>query len=261
MSKERNPILDAARSFAPLQVLVISLQRSPERRSKVAGELGRTNLRWSFLDAVDGRRLDLGTVPYSVRKVERLLGFGLTRSEIGCYMSHMAAWRACVERNEPTLVLEDDFVLQPHLHEVLHTLLTRCTDWEMVRLQALIETEDQLVREFDTFRLVRNTGDPLASTAYLVQPNAAKRLLEASTEIYEPLDHFIEHLSKHGVEMLAVKPYPVIVRDLRPTASTITDRPERRPVRGWRKIARSLHRWVDRVISPNPYFPRRRRGG
>ena len=36
------------------QIVVISLRRSLNRRNQVSKELNKTNLNWSFIDAVDG---------------------------------------------------------------------------------------------------------------------------------------------------------------------------------------------------------------
>lgn len=240
-----------------LQILVISLQHSITRQAKVASEMAKTKLQWQFLDAVDGSKLDLSTAPYCPAKVKRLLGFELTPKEIGCYLSHMKAWQACVDQGLPTLVFEDDFVIHPHFEKTLKTLIEQQTSWSLVRLQALCDSSDILVKQFEgELRLVRNNSDPLGATAYIVNPVSARQLLAGSAEIYEPLDHYLEHQEKHGLKMLAIKPYPVEVVDPTRATSTITDRPDRVPVKNFRKIYRSLMRAVDRMTSKNPWFPK-----
>lgn len=239
-----------------LQTLVISLKNSTGRQAKVTAEMARTQLEWRFLDAVDGSKLDMSTVNYNAAKVRRLLGFELTSREIGCYLSHMQCWQACVDAGLPTLIFEDDFVVQPHLERVLHTLVHEQKDWQMVRLQALSDCTHTVVADKGEFQLVKNDADPLGATAYLVSPAAARILIAQSREIFEPLDHFIEHHEKIGLHLLAVKPYPVTVVDLSRATSTITDRPERASVKGQGKLQRSLFRLLDRMFSSNPWFPR-----
>jgi glycosyl transferase family 25 len=239
-----------------VHIVVISLKDSRDRQARVAAEMAKTPFAWEFLEAVDGRVLDLSSVPYAGAKVRRLLGFELTPKEIGCYLSHMAAWRACVAKDVPTLVFEDDFQIEPHFATVLETLVNSPVHWEIVRLQALCACSHQDMEVFQDFKLVRNGSDPLGATAYLVNPSSAQRLLDASKEIYEPLDHYIEHYEKHGLTMLAVIPYPVTVTDPTRQTSTITDRPDRQPTRGMRKLGRSLYRMLDRMTSRNPWFPR-----
>ena len=234
-----------------LQILVISLQRSPERREKVTQELSKTNLNWSFIDAVDGKLLTSEPKEYDPEKVKRLLGFELTRNELGCYLSHMKAWRECINKNQPTLIFEDDFILLPHFMRSLDLLLNQYQNWSLVRLQALAEIDHTLIGQFDDLSIVQNHGDPLGATAYVIKPNTARVLLEQSKSIYEPLDHFLEHQKKHGVQILALNPYPV---DISRAESTIADRPERKPVMGLAKRKRSIHRMIDRIFSKNPWF-------
>jgi glycosyl transferase family 25 len=228
--------------------------RSPHRREQARLELSKTNLTWAFLDAVDGSQLKAPPPEYDSRKVKRLLGFEMTPNEIGCFLSHKKAWRACLESNQPTLIFEDDFVLLPHFESVLKILLTEFQDWQLVRLQALTETSHDTVQKIGDLTVVKNHADPLGATAYIVKPEAAAILVEHARDIYEPLDHFLEHKTKHGVEILAVKPYPV---DISRAPSTISDRPDdRKSIRGMRKKIRSLNRTLDRIFSKDPWFPK-----
>lgn len=244
-------------STLSLQILVISLQHSAARQAKVLSEMAKTGLVWSFMEAVDGSKLDLNSVSYDAKKVRRMQGYTLTSREIGCYLSHMKCWQACIDRGLPTLIFEDDFMLEPHFEAVLSTLVNDYRDWQIVRLQALEDKVDVSVADFGAYRLVRIEGDPLGATAYLINPSSARKLIEESRELYEPLDHFIEHQDKHGLQMLAVKPYPVTVVDVTRATSTINDRPNRSPVRGWRKVRRSVFRAIDRLFARHPWFPRR----
>ena len=241
-------------NFQDLQTVVISLLRSTQRREKVRSELSKTNLAWSFIDAVDGSQFQSVPPEYNPKKVNRLLGFELTPNEIGCFLSHKKAWQTCLESNRPTLIFEDDFVLLPHFENTLQQLLETFHDWRLVRLQGLAESRCEIVETVGDISIVKNKSDPVGATAYIIKPEAAKILIEHSKDIYEPLDHFLEHESKHGVEMLAAKPYPV---DISKAKSTISDRPDvRKPIKGLRKKIRSVNRVLDRIISKNPWFPK-----
>jgi len=247
--------MQAINSLKPLlQVLVISLEQSLSRREKATAELSKTPFVWSFLNAVDGRKLSYPIPAYPAGKVKRLLGFDLTPNEIGCFLSHRAAWEECIANQTPTLVFEDDFLLLPHFVDCVEQLLNHPKDWQIVRLQALLETPSEQLKAFEHFDLIRNHADPLGATAYLIQPAAAEVLLAYSREIYEPLDHFLEHQSKHGQVCLAAKPYPV---DITKVVSTIADRPnDRKPIKGFAKNLRSFYRWMDRTFAKDPWFPK-----
>lgn len=237
-----------------LQTVVISLLRSTQRREKASTELSNTSLTWSFLDAIDGSQFEHFPKEYNSSKVRRLLGFDLTNNEIGCFLSHKKAWQLCMERNQSTLVFEDDFILLPHFEKTLQFLLSEFNDWQLVRLQALADSSDEIIKTFGGFSIVKNLTDPVGATAYILKPEAAKILIEHANEIYEPLDHFLEHKIKHGIGVIAVKPYPVVISKAQ---STITDRPNvRKPVQGIRKSIRSLNRAFDRIFAKNPWFPK-----
>ena len=182
-------------SFDPLslQILVISLKRSLDRRRKVEQELQKVPFTWAFLDAVDGSALTGPPPEYRSSKVKLLQGYELTPNEIGCYLSHKEAWKTCVGKNIPTLIFEDDFVLSPEFENVMHSLLCNEASWNFVRLQGLYEVPFQEVVQIDGIHLVKNTGDAVGATAYLLKPQVAKSLLEAAENIYEPVDHFLEH--------------------------------------------------------------------
>jgi len=236
-----------------IQVLVISLERSTDRRERVQHELKNSSLQWGFLIAVDGSALKVLPESYDQSKVKRLQGYELTPGEIGCYLSHMKAWEKCVEQNKITMVLEDDFVIDGDLSHVFESLIQMDRKWSLVRLAALYDMEHRVIDHVDGIELLENKGDPVGAAAYLIKPSAAAQLIKCSSAIYEPVDHYLEHYSKHGLRMLAVKPYPISIvgKD-----STITDRPGRLPIKGFQKTKRSIYRWLDRQFSVSPWFPK-----
>lgn len=237
----------------PIQVFVISLQRSVERRNRVREQLNKTNIQWNFLDAVDGYALPEMPSSYQKSKVKRLQGYELTPGEVGCFLSHIHAWELCVLNNTITLVFEDDFLVGENLEAVIEDLLAIADQWNLVRLSGIYETKHEILNQRSGYSLVKNLGEPCGTAAYMIQPAAAKVLLDNAADIYEPVDHYLEHYTKHGLTCLAAKPYPI---GLAHTKSTITDRPGRKPVKGLSKTLRSVFRFIDRHASSSPWFPK-----
>lgn len=238
-----------------LQILVISLPGSEARQQKAKIELDKSGLKWRFLEAVRGSALTHAPREYNAPKVKKLLGFELTPNELGCFLSHKKAWQECVDKNVPTIVFEDDFYLLPHFTKTIQFLLENYPHWNAVRLQGLSTVPQESIQTHPDgeFSVVRNLGDAVGATAYLIRPKAAQILIDASQEIYEPLDHFLEHHQKHHLEFLAISPYPV---DITGVQTTIADRPGRQPIQGIRKVRRSIERALDRWFSKNPWFPK-----
>ena len=239
--------------MSDIQVLVISLAGSDERKKKVQSELDKTKFTWRFLEAVKGSALETPPAEYKADKVRGLLGFELTPNELGCFLSHKKAWQACVDKDVITIIFEDDFYLLPHFKNVVQFLSGNLELWDAVRLQGLSNVSQELIQDVGEFSLVRNLGDAVGATAYIIKPHVAKILIAASGDIYEPLDHFLEHHQKHQLTFLAINPYPV---DITGVETTIADRPGRQPIKGLAKIRRSVLRALDRCFSKNPWFPK-----
>jgi glycosyl transferase family 25 len=236
-----------------IQAIVISLPGSVDRQEKVHLELANTNLKWRFLDAIRGSALTTLPKEYIPKKVKQLLGFELTFSELGCFLSHKKAWQVCVDDNIPTIIFEDDFCLLPHFEKTITYLIHGNAGWGAVRLQGIHPVLYEVMDLCGDIQLVQNKADAVGASAYILKPAQAKLLIEAAEEIYEPLDHFLEHRQVHHVNFLAIHPYPVGVTG---DKSTILDRPVRSPLRGVIKLKRSLARNVDRLFSSKPWFPK-----
>jgi glycosyl transferase family 25 len=174
-------------------------------------------------------------------------------SEIGCFLSHRLAWIKCVEKNCPTLVLEDDFIFKPNFEKAIAILINEFQDWDISRLQGLTGTSSLTLQTGSDYQIVENFSDPLGATAYIVKPAAAKRLIRFSNEIYEPLDHFLEHKKIHHLKVIAFKPYPIESNGM---VSTMHDRGDRIPIKGFKKKLRSINRVIDRLLNAHPWFPK-----
>jgi glycosyl transferase family 25 len=233
--------------------LLISLKRSEARREQAIAILKKSPLQWEILEGIDGLQLQHTPPEYHDAKVSRLLGFPLTPSEIGCFLSHRLAWIKCIEKNCPTLVLEDDFIFKPNFEKAVEVLTLEYQDWDIARFQGLGETPDVTLHAAADFKIVENSEDPLGATAYIIKPSAAKKLIRFSSEIYEPLDHFLEHKKIHKLKVVAFKPYPVETNGM---VSTMHDRGDRTPIKGFRKRWRSMHRAIDRLLNTSPWFPK-----
>ena len=81
----------------------------------------------------------------------------------------------------------------------------------------------------------------------------AKKLIENGQEIYEPVDHYFEHFNKNHLVIHAISPYIV---EVSLASSTIDDRPDRKPLKGFKKTIRSIARQWDRMTSPHPWYPK-----
>lgn len=236
-----------------LKIVVISLKRATDRRIAVEKQFSGMNLEWEFLDATEGYQYQPSAKEYDAKKVQKLQGYQITPAEIGCFVSHRRAWEMCLSEQRPTLIFEDDFVLLPKFYEAIQLIMTTNTPWEALRIQGLQDTNHNVIEHIGSFEIVQNIDDPIGLAAYFLRPAGAEKLIANGQEIYEPVDHYFEHINKNSLVIHAIRPYIVEV-SLAP--STIDDRPDRKPLKGLKKTIRSIARQWDRMTSPHPWYPK-----
>ncbi len=167
-------------------LIVVHLARHGDRRRRLAAQFRRHGFGDVFwLDAVDGTRLDAAPPwqadglppvrpwpawadPYARR--------ALTLGEVGCSLSHVAAWRRIVQHGRPAIVLEDDAELIAPLMPDLPRLLDDldCLDFDLCYLaQRNAPGPKPLLG-----RLVHLVDyHPVWTLAYLLSPAGAEKLL------------------------------------------------------------------------------------
>lgn len=236
-----------------LKIVVISLKRATDRRVAVEKQFSGMNLDWEFLDATDGYQYQPSAKEYDAKKVQKLQGYQITPAEIGCFVSHRSAWEMCLSEQRPTLIFEDDFVLLPQFYEAIQLIMATNTPWEALRIQGLQDTNHNVIEQIGGFEIVQNIDDPIGLAAYILRPAGAEKLIANGQEIYEPVDHYFEHINKNSLVIHAIRPYIVEV-SLAP--STIDDRPDRKPLKGLKKTIRSIARQWDRMTSSQPWYPK-----
>ena len=111
-----------------VNIFVISLKRSKDRRILIKKELDKLGMPFSFFNAVDGKLLkpsyqkkmsELRFEAY--RNIENLKGkIKVRHGEVGCALSHIKIYSHIVKKNIPlTLVLEDDSEINENLKKII----------------------------------------------------------------------------------------------------------------------------------------------
>ena len=103
----------------PNYILCINLKRRPDRRKTAAKMLQALSFPYEFVDAVDGKNIDLQYM--KKHKIRTYPGWKLVNSkhafysrdikagEIGCALSHIKAWQVIVKKNlDYAIIFEDD---------------------------------------------------------------------------------------------------------------------------------------------------------
>ena len=189
--------------------LVIHLPRAAARRPLAARLRDGCGLPCTLLDAVDGTTLSAAEIAAAYRPGLHAprYPFALRPGEIGCFLSHRAAWARLVAGSaDAALILEDDVDLAPGTFADALALAARhVADIGYIQLQTRPVTGTPVDGE-GAARLYRPALTPLRTSAQLVGRAAAERLLGLTAPFDRPVDTFVQMHWLTGLRLGAVFP-------------------------------------------------------
>jgi glycosyl transferase, family 25 len=193
-----------------MDIVVINLERSTDRRAHMTAMLRRAGLEFCFVRAIDASAGEqLGFQQYDAAAARRAHGEELTPGEVACFASHYLLWRRSLETNRPLLVLEDDVVLGPRFGVALSLANELIDRYGFIRLQGgWIPAHDHLGNA-KGFSLVRMRKGPYGTGAYALSPQAARALFDHSCIWRFPVDLHLSRFWEYRLPMMALLPYPV----------------------------------------------------
>lgn len=201
---------------ANLKIFVISLSRAEERRQRATRQLGDAGLAFEFFDALSGEQaLQEGYFDGCIAD-EWLLNTGreMTPNEIGCFASHRSMWQKCIELGEPIMIMEDDFELLPGFAGAVQQVAENIAEHGFIRLQSETRARKELVARRGEYALWRYTRVPHSSMCNSLTPEVARRFVEQTRVICEPVDVFVKKYWAHGQPIYGLTPYTVTESDL-----------------------------------------------
>lgn len=236
-----------------LMVLLINLPRSVDRRERMEQRLSDLGLAYELLPAVDGlaqREQLLATV--DVDAFQRHVGRDLLPGEVGCYHSHLLAWRRFLASDaQVLLVLEDDMVFHDDFVDALRIALRGRAHWDMLKLARIRAKQPVCQGLLGPYRLNAYLGAATGFGAYLVQRDTAQRVLPALLPITAPIDRALEQVHRYDIRHFGLEPFPSHPQD--EGQSTITGERfsavKRYPLsRRWTKYAEQTSNLLRRLV-------------
>jgi glycosyl transferase family 25 len=242
-----------------LPIYIINLSHRQDRRKRASEQLERTGADFKFFPAInrsEGQKYFSG-----INRLICFLSLGRQPSdgEIGCYASHLALWKKCVELNHPIVVMEDDFLADDSFLAALEVVTDKIDSYEFIRLDSLKRGRFKdhhvvTITEHRSFAIDYMRRVPLNATAYALNPDAARRLILASHKFTCPTDNFFQRTWAHKQPMFVIRPESIQLDPLAEDSSIVeSDRNKkssghrlarllRVPYRIWSHIARV---WVN----------------
>ena len=176
-----------------MRVLVINLDRSPERLSAFRAEAARCGLDFERLPAVDGRALGDAQFAALIDPDFRFQPLG--RGEVGVFLSHREAWRiAAAGPDRWTAVMEDDVRLADDVPALLAAIEEIDPDDSIIRLETTLRRvvlDDEAIALSPGRSLRRMRSWHGGTAAYAIHHNAAADLLARSERLSDPLDQWL----------------------------------------------------------------------
>jgi glycosyl transferase family 25 len=206
-----------------LPVFVINLERSADRRARIAEAFAAIGVKVRFHAAVDGAASDLRTSPLYDR-ASRVAAYGgdLTSREIACYLSHLSVMRRCLEEGiERAIILEDDVRPEPGFVAAAQRLAAAPDCFELVRLYGLRPRAAlDICQLTDSVKLVWPTHGLCGAQGYYLTAAAMRKILSAG-KIAVPFDMMLDRYWRTDVSVFALSPYVISTQD---AASDIGER-------------------------------------
>jgi glycosyl transferase family 25 len=204
--------------------LVINLDKSPQRMSRISARLSELDMPFERISAVYGATLSTAELKASYSQSLNAKNYRrpLNNAEIGCYMSHLKAWQTIVDRELPcALVVEDDLVIDKELKEFVDKLSASTDDWDMVKFYCR-KSNPKITSQIPIGRnhnLCRFNKIPIGNLAQLITLDAAKKLLAARKKFGRPVDDDIQHWWETDLNVLGV--FPSVVHVIKNAESDI----------------------------------------
>lgn len=203
-------------------IYIITIKRNLDRQVRITNLLTKHNLQFSFIEGEDGEQLDSGKLKqvFDANKSRSRLGYDMTKNEVACSLSHIKALKTFLEddKQDYALILEDDVevsnldvwpqavVCLPHKNKWDVLYLGYQNKNHIMPLPVLIKWRfiypvlNFLKIKKYNLKKIRLTFDRLynkhwmqlgahnGAYAYLVNKNAAKKIIEYNTPLFVQAD-------------------------------------------------------------------------
>ncbi len=206
-----------------IPVFVINLKHSAERRNHTTKRLNELGVPFQIVEAIDGNDLsdeeirnnpDFGIYKWGLHSSY------LRKEEIGCVLSHLKILRLIVEKEiDMACILEDDNDYLKDFKDILFNVSLNIVDWDILYLghhSACSTKEAQNRKKKQLTQLDYFIGEPVevpyGAYAYIINNEAAKKILNHAYPIRLPFDSYIGNAVAIGIRTFLLSP-PCVVNN------------------------------------------------
>jgi glycosyl transferase, family 25 len=211
-----------------IPVFVINLKHSFERRDYTTKQLNDIGVQYQIVEAIDGTKLtdenitnnpDFGIYKFGIYSRY------LHKEEIGVTLSHLKIYRQIVdEKIGLACILEDDNDYLNEFREVLDNVLLHSSEWDILYIghrsgstTKEAKSKKKLQLKPLNFYIGEAVEVPYGAYGYIINMEAAKKLLDNVYPIRLPVDSFIGNSQALGIRTFLLSPPCVINNSLFPS--------------------------------------------
>ncbi len=240
-----------------LQAYVINLDGAAKRWKHIQRIFAEAEMTFERVAGIDGKTLQWEPSQYHEPSYRFLHGRVTNPSELGCYLSHLAALRRFLEGDAKfALICEDDITFGPDLPNVLEAALARPLLWNILRLSGLSDGHPLRVdRVWGDYFFCISLDRIKGAGAYLIDRKAAQVFATQLLPMKLPYDHAIDREWFYHLRAAAILPFPVNQKQKRFGSSIQTyAQPKLSNLRRWcttypYQAGNELLRWLFRGAS------------
>lgn len=231
-------------AMAKYKSFIIHLQRSKGRKAQVKDLISKSPYDAEVVDAVDGRLLSDADIDacYSEKSFLRpKYPFGMNAGEIGCFLSHRAAWQKIVDQNLAAgLVFEDDVQIDyDAFSKTVKTAQAWSQDYGFIQFQVRgVPEKCKVLDTRDGVDLLQPSPTLLRCSAQLINRATALHLLKKTERFDRPVDGILQMHWVTDLRPVCVEPSGVADRTRETGGSTLSIKTPRltKLVREWQRM-------------------------
>lgn len=196
-----------------MKCFLINLDRSPERLSFFDAQASKRGMPYERIPGVDGRQLS--DIECDRMRSKSFDFQPINRGEIGLFLSHRLIWARLIEDDlSHAAVFEDDAVLSPDIDSVLKAIDTARPEVDVIKLETTgrkVVTESASQPIGKHHRLHKLLSWHGGTAGYVVTQGGARKLLEATWPLADPVDQVMFHpLSRVRPKLCIVQVEPSV---------------------------------------------------
>lgn len=222
-----------------IDIFVINLPCSAERREHIAGLMRQYNLSYEVVNAIEGINLSEETITQLRTKKSSFkdaFGREISRGEFGVTLSHQTIYKKIIDNKiDGAVILEDDAAFDERLQQLMESVESIKQIFQQFDLVLLGYCRDDLDYKKDAIlsfwnrlRLAKvKVGVPVqwywSAIGYLLAKEGAIKLQQAFSQYTEPADFFTANSPAYGLRLGIISTplvWPAKVSEL----STVADR-------------------------------------